>query len=240
MTDGIDTLKSEAPIGIIGAMESEVSSLISRLDGHRVESLCGIDFHLGRLFDKPVVVARCGIGNVFAAMCATAMILNYSPRLVINTGVGGALIPELKPLDIVFSDRLCQQDMDTSALGDPVGLISGINRIYFDTDRRALDILVRAAHGEGISHRIGGIATADRFVSDYSEKLKIADTFGAVACEMEGGAIAQVAFVSKTPFIVVRAISDSLMGDASMEYAAFLPRAAEISTALTLSLVREY
>ena len=69
----------------------------------------------------------------------------YSFNNLHNREKGGALDKKLRPLDIVFADRLVQHDMDTSPLGDPVGLISNINRVYFETDTRALTLLESAA-----------------------------------------------------------------------------------------------
>ena len=227
-------------IGIIGAMDAEVNTLISHLGKYTSERFGSVTFHTGELYGKRVVVAKCGIGKVFAALCAEAMIVRYNPRLVVNTGVGGALATGLLPLDVVIADRLCQHDMDTSPLGDPKGLVSDINMIYFETDVRARDILTAAAENMGVSHRLGTIATGDKFVSSLEEKTRINTDFGAVACEMEGCSVAQTAFVNGTPFSVVRAISDSADGSASMEYSQFLPEAARISTALTLALVENY
>ena len=78
-------------IGVIGAMEPEVEALIAALEGCTCESVSGIDFYIGSIGEKRVAIARCGIGKVFAAMCAQTMILKYSPDLIVNTGVGGAL-----------------------------------------------------------------------------------------------------------------------------------------------------
>ena len=227
-------------IGIIGAMEPEVNGLIEALCEHNEEVFGGVLFHTGLLEGKRVAVAKCGVGKVFAAICAEAMIIKYAPRLLVNSGVGGALDKSLRPLDIVFADKLVQHDMDTSPLGDPVGLISGINKVYFDADARAVEILADTAKGLGVSYMVGTVATGDRFVCDKADKELITSRFGAAACEMEGGAIAHTAYVNSTPFVVVRAISDSADGDACMDYMAFLPKAAEISTALTLSLIEKY
>ena len=227
-------------IGIIGAMDDEVRELISRLDERRTERVSGIDFNVGKLYGKNVVVAKCGVGKVFAAICAEAMIIKYAPALVVNTGVGGALDKSLRPLDIVFAEKLVQHDMDTSPIGDPVGLISGINRVYFETDKRALQVLSTAAAELGIKHLVGTVATGDKFIAEKADKDRITDLFGATACEMEGGAIAHTAFVNDTPFMVVRAISDSADGEACMDYPTFLPQAVKISTALTLALVEKY
>ena len=227
-------------IGIIGAMDSEVAQLISMLEDRTAEHVGGIDFHRGTLYGKSVVIARCGVGKVFAAICAQTMILTYSPTLLVNTGVAGAIAAGITTGDVVVARQLVQHDMDTSTLGDPKGLISGINKIYFDTDARAVDILLRAATKLEISASQGVVATGDRFVASAEEKKRISDEFGASACEMEGGAVAQVAFVSSTPFVVIRAISDSADGGATVDYPTFLAAAAKNSAAMTLSLVKEY
>ena len=227
-------------IGIIGAMSAEVEKIIEALDLRECKRISGIDFYSGTLFGKRVAVAKCGIGKVFAAVCCEAMILHFSPRLIVNTGVGGALSAELSPLDIVFAKSLVQHDMDTSPLGDPVGLVSGINKIYFDADARATEVLKCAADKMGVKSCVGIIATGDRFVASFEDKVRIRNTFLADACEMEGCAIAHTAFINSVPFAVVRAISDSADGSSSMDYTSFLASAADISARLTLELVKNY
>ena len=230
----------KADIGIIGALDDEVREIISTLSDRRTEYAGCIEFNLGKLFGKNVVIAKCGVGKVFAAVCSEAMIIKYSPELIINSGVGGALAKALRPLDIVFADKLVQHDMDTSPLGDPVSLISGINKVYFETDERARDILIASAKDMDINFTVGTVATGDKFISERSDKETITERFGAVACEMEGAAIAHTAFINDTKFMVVRAISDSADGDACMDYPTFLPRATKVSTALTMALVKNY
>ena len=227
-------------IGIIGALSEEVEGIINMLSEHSSETVGMITFHTGVIDGKRIAIAKCGVGKVFAAICCEAMIIKYSPSLIVNTGVGGAIKAGLKTADIVIADRLCQHDMDTSPLGDPKGLISGINRIYFDADKRAVEILKRSADKLSLSATVGTVASGDRFVADISDKKRIAEEFSAIACEMEGGAIAHTAFVNGTAFAVVRAISDSADGDATMDYPTFLPIAAKNSTALTLALIREF
>ena len=230
----------KADIGIIGALNDEVREIIGRLENKVTETVGGIEFNLGELYGKKIVIARCGVGKVFAAICAEAMIIKYSPKLIVNSGVGGALDKSLRPLDIVFADKLVQHDMDTSPIGDPVGLISGINQVYFETDARARMILEESAREMDINYLVGTVATGDKFISEKVDKDRIVSLFGASACEMEGGAIAHTAYVNQIPFMVVRAISDSADGDACMDYPTFLPVATRISTALTLALIEKY
>ena len=227
-------------IGIIGAMDAEVDSLVGMLENKKHDKVGVVDFFSGMIFGKEVVIAKCGIGKVFAAICAEAMILKYSPSLIVNTGVGGALGRGINPTDVVIADKLCQHDMDTSAIGDPKGLVSGINKIYFDADPRAILILKSAADSLGIRSFVGTVATGDKFIADPADKASIVSEFSAISCEMEGCAIAQVAFVNNVPFAVVRAISDSADGEATMDYPTFLPIAAKNSCAMTIALVKGY
>lgn len=219
-------------IGIIGAMKTETDALIAAMEGREEKTYSGITYTSGKLAGQSVVVATCGIGKVFAAICAQTMILEYAPTLIINTGVGGTLTSALGIGDIAIADRLVQHDMDTSPLGDPVGLVSGINRIYFNADAATVAAFAKAVDKVGGRSLVGCIASGDQFIADRAKKDFIRDTFGAVACEMEGAAIAHVATVNKTPFAVLRAISDSADGGASEDYPAFVARAAARSVAV--------
>ena len=228
------------PIGIIGAMEAEVNGLVARLENVASEEICGIKFYTGTLYSKAVVIAKCGVGKVFASICATAMAMRYNPRLIVNTCVGGALHPALSCTDTVIAESLVQYYMDTSPLGDPVGLISGINKVYFDTDERAVSILEAAAKELSLKTMRGLIATGDKFVGSKEQRDVILSNFSAVACEMEGGAVAHASYVAGIPFAVIRAISDGANSDSVLDYPAFLKIAVKNSEALTLALIKEY
>ena len=211
-------------IGIIGAMAVEVDYLKNLLQERKTEVHGGVEFCTGRVGGKDVVVAMCGIGKVFAAICAQTMINFYHPDVIVNSGVAGAVSCELKVFDVVVAEKTCQHDMDTSALGDPVGLISGVNKVYFDCDERVRAVLESAAASMGINAVSGIIATGDKFVSDVADKKRISDVFNASACEMEGGSINQVCFVNKVPCGILRTISDG--EGAETDYVTFSAKAA--------------
>ena len=71
-------------IGIIGAMELEITRLREQLADKKEEQISGVRFTRGRLCDKEVVLAVCGIGKTFAALCAQTMILRYNPEMLIK------------------------------------------------------------------------------------------------------------------------------------------------------------
>ena len=219
-------------------MKIEADAIRASLANTKSETVSGVEFTTGTLHGKEVVIAICGIGKVFAAICTEAMILKYSPSLIINSGVAGTLTDKLSIGDIAIASSLVQHDMDTSPLGDPVGLISGINKIYFDADKSAVAAFEKAVGEVGANSVVGTIASGDQFMSDTEKKITVRDRFNAIACEMEGASVAHVAYVNGVPFAVLRAISDSASGDAQMEYPKFVAMAAQRSHAIIDTFVK--
>ena len=221
-------MNKQIDIGIIGAMKIEVDALKSAMTHTETRTIAGIDFVSGELQGRRVVVAQCGIGKVFAAVCAQTMILTYAPAVIINTGVAGTLTKKLSIGQVAVADRLVQHDMDTTALGDPAGLVSGINVVYFPTDPAVTDCLCACVAEEGVVAVKGTVASGDRFVSSAAVKAHITDTFeNCVACEMEGAAIAHVCYINQTPCAILRAISDGGDEEASDDYPTFCKKAAD-------------
>ncbi len=227
-------------IGMIGAMEKETAAIIAELKNPKEERISGIRFVRGEWCGKEVVVATCGVGKVFAALCAEAMILTYRPNCVINSGVAGALDDRLHLLDLVIGEQVVQHDMDTSPLGDPKGLLSGINRVTLPADMKLVSALEEAAIAMQAPFLRGTVASGDQFIADDAKRDFIRSTFDAACCEMEGAAIGQVCYVNQIPFAVLRAISDGAADDAKMDYPAFAAKAAEQSINLLRRFTEAY
>ncbi len=226
-------------LGIIAAMRVEATELIEKMTEREEKIISGITFTSGKLYGRNAVIAVCGIGKVFAAMCAQTMILTYHPDAIVNTGVGGTLTDKLSICDMALSVNLVQHDMDTSAIGDPVGLISGINVVYLPADTHLIEKIL-STDVAGDTHIVPGtIASGDQFIGGGERKQWIAEHFGAIACEMEGAAVAQVCYVNKVPFAVLRAISDNADGTSCDDYPAFVEKAAHVSAAIVERLIEQ-
>lgn len=224
--------------GIIGAMKIEVETIKALMENKKSEVISGVEYVTGTLHGKKIVTAVCGIGKVAAAMCAQTMILKYAPERIINTGVGGSLSEKLAIGDVAVAESLVQHDMDTSPLGDPVGLISGINVVNIPCDEKVVGTLIKCVESlGGIKALKGVIASGDQFIADASKKDYIKSNFNAVVCEMEGASIAQVCYTNGVPFGVVRAVSDCADGSSHMDYGEFLPMAAANAAKLIESFV---
>ncbi|MBR4961255.1 MAG: 5'-methylthioadenosine/adenosylhomocysteine nucleosidase [Clostridia bacterium] len=223
-------------LGIIAAMTIEADLIKAAMTDVNAEEISGITFISGKLGQCDAVVAVCGIGKVFAALCTQTMILRYAPDYVINTGVGGTLTDKLGIGDLAVSAAVVQHDMDTSPLGDPVGMISGINVIEMPADKSMVEKVCAICEAKGIRHYCGTIASGDQFIASREKKDWIVSTFAGIACEMEGASVGQVCYVNKVPFVILRAISDSADGGACEDFPTFAANAAKTSASVVLAL----
>jgi adenosylhomocysteine nucleosidase len=224
-------------IGIIGAMDIEVKELISSMVDIKKETISGIDFYQGKLEDKDVVVTECGIGKVYAAICAQTMILKYEPDIIINTGVAGSLSTELRIGDIVISDGVVQHDYDASPIGIPAGMISGVNLIKIPCREELVKKIFKAAEIlEDTNIALGTIASGDQFICSKEKKDFIANTFDALCAEMEGAAIGHVCYINNVDFCIIRAMSDMADGSAHMDFDAFV----EIAVEKTILIIKNF
>ncbi|MBQ7148579.1 MAG: 5'-methylthioadenosine/adenosylhomocysteine nucleosidase [Pseudobutyrivibrio sp.] len=222
-------------IGIIGAMQMEIENLKPSIQNPVMDDISGIPFIKGKIDGVDIVAAVSGVGKVFAAVCTEIMILHFGVDKVINIGVAGSLVKDLKVLDVALAESAVQHDMNTTAIGDPPGLISGINVVNFEADKELNQIVCSVLEAKGIYHQTGIIASGDLFVDTDKQRNNIHVKFGAMAADMEGAAIAHVCYINKVPFAIIRSISD---GDGSaMDYNTFAGKAAEQSISIVLDVI---
>ena len=217
-------------IGLIGAMAIEVEALMDKLEDRR-ETRVGMDtFVSGRLFGQEAVLAVCGPGKVNAALCAQSMILRFQPEWVLNLGVAGAGEPGVSIGDMVIATAAVQHDVDTSPIGDPVGMVSKINLVEIPCDEALRARLKKAASTlPDVKVHEGVIATGDQFINDGGVRARIHERFHAMAVEMEGGAVAQACHMHGVPCGVLRSVSDQANGQSEMDYPTFAALAAKHS-----------
>ena len=226
-------------IGLIGAMAIEVEALMEKLTERREERIGMDTFVSGRLFGQEAVLAVCGPGKVNAALCAQSMILHYHPEWVLNLGVAGAGDTAVSIGDMVIASAAVQHDVDTSPIGDPVGMVSKINLIEIPCDAALRARLLKAASSlTDVKVCEGVIATGDQFINDGGVRARIHERFHAMAVEMEGGAVAQACFMHGVPCGVLRSISDQANGQSEMDYPTFAAMAAKHSQLVVERLLR--
>ena len=207
-------------IGIIGAMQVEVDTLMSAMQDVAIETIASTKFFSGKLGNKQVVVVCCGIGKVNAAMTASFLISKYAVEMIVNIGVAGGLLSSLGVGDIVVSSHCVQYDYQADLVNSPTQ--HNLDRLYL-TYLPCDQVLVQQLHAAVTATNsrctVGTVATGDKFVADKTEADEIHRKFGAIAIEMESGAIAQVCTLSKVRFATLRTISDSANDEAQFDFA---------------------
>lgn len=221
------------PIAILGAMDAEIAEFLAHSRVERTEEWNGFVFHSIRLEGREVVLAKCGIGKVFAALVSQRLIDAYAPSRMLFTGVAGALNPAYDIGDVVVARDCLQHDVDGRALGFPRGHLLYTDLKVFRADE---GMARSAAAAPAVGHRVhtGRILTGDQFMTrgEINQHAYLIEEMEGDAVEMEGGAMAQVCAVNRIPFAVVRTISDRADGDAVHDFNRFLPVIAHNSFAI--------
>ena len=225
------------PVAVVGAMREEVARLHDALEEPRAVHRGPLTFYAGRLEGVDVLLARCGIGKVNAAVTAQTLLLEGARSLVF-TGVAGALSPELRVGDVVVSTDAVQHDVDVGPLGYAPGEVPG-SGLAWEADA-ALREAATAAAEEVTDVRVfaGRVASADRFVADPAVAADLRRRFGAACAEMEGAAVAQVCARWEVPFVIVRSISDTADHAAGVDFRSFTELAASRAEGVVRGLLR--
>lgn len=227
-------------LGIIGAMDEEVSILKDKMEEKEVVSIASMEFHKGKLEGKDVVIVRSGIGKVNAAVCTQILVSVFHVDCVINTGVAGSLRNEINIGDIVLSKDALNHDMDATGFGYEPGMIPRMDVSIFEADEKLLQLAkqVNEEVNNDISTYIGRVVSGDQFISDKERKDYLVEQFQGYCTEMEGAAIAQAAYLNQIPYLVIRAISDKADNSAEMDYSEFERKAIEHTVKLVTRLAQ--
>ncbi|QCR37102.1 5'-methylthioadenosine/S-adenosylhomocysteine nucleosidase [Nissabacter sp. SGAir0207] len=225
-------------VGIIGAMEQEVTLLRDKIENRQTLQRAGCEIYTGTLHGVEVALLKSGIGKVSAAMGTTLLLEHCRPDVVINTGSAGGLAPTLKVGDIVVSDEVRYHDADVTAFGYAPGQMAGCPAA-FTADGELIALAERCISDLGLNAVRGLVCSGDAFINGAEPLARIRTTFPQVAAvEMEAAAIGHVCHLFGTPFVVVRAISDVADQASHLSFEEFLVVAAEQSTRMVDAMLQ--
>jgi len=227
-------------IGVVAAMAEEVALLSEKLSSSNEINIGRFSFWKGEIGDIEVGVTRCGIGKVNAAVGTTMLLEKFMPDYLINIGVAGAFGDEVEVGDVVISSEVRHYDADATAFAYELGQIPQMPSAY-KADTR----LVELAHSAcqtlgGVAVHQGQILSGDTFVHTPAQVADITLNFpGAMAVEMEGAAVAQTGYLFKTPFVLIRSISDKVQeADSTCTYKASMQNVAANSVKTVLHMLK--
>ncbi len=225
-------------IGIICAMQEEIKELLAAMDHNEVHHLSGKDYHVGTLFNQPVVLVESGIGKVEAGITTEHLISEFGATVVINSGSAGGIGDGLHVGDIVISTETAYHDVDARAFDYVYGQLPQ-QPATFPASQLWGDRLAAASEATGLHTVRGLIVTGDQFVSSSEAIAKIKHYFPqALAAEMEGAAVGQVATDHQVPYVVLRAMSDTGDEDAGVSFDQFIIDAGKRSATMLLTMIK--
>ena len=221
--------------GVLCAMPEEFKLFVDKLYNKRVLDngiLCVTTEAYGK---DTLMVKLCGIGKVNAALSAKEL-LDLGCDGIISIGVAGGIGDEISVGDIVIGNSYCYHDV---WCGEPnkIGQIQGLPAVFPSSFGNFMFKL----HNSKI--KLGCIATGDRFIQTHEEACSIKNTmpksYNILAVDMESAAIAQVCYLSKTPFTSIRIISDCpLKPDQKKQYESFWENEAKESFNILIDIIK--
>lgn len=224
-------------IGVIVPMEEEIKLMRESLTDIQKDSVAGVDITIGTYKNHEVYLAQSGIGKVQAGMTATIMNDRYQPDFVVNSGSAGGIGEGLHIGDVVISDKMAYHDVDATGFGYKIGQLPQKD-LYFNADPDYVKLIADAAKRTGLTAKVGLIVTGDQFVDAPEKIATIKKSFpDALAAEMEGAAVAQVCAEFKTPFVVIRSMSDVGDDNASVNFDEFVLQAGRKSVTMLLNFL---
>lgn len=223
--------------GIICAMEEEIKELRAQLTNANEENIANMIFYSGQINNHEVVLVRAGIGKVQAGVTTAFLIENFKVDAVINSGSAGGIGTGLAVGDLVLSTGAAYHDASATVFGYKPGQLPQQPQI-FEADQELLQAVSEAASQTGLQVKPGLIVTGDQFVSSQAQIAAIKKIYPqALCCEMEGAAVAQVAYQFDKPFLIVRAMSDVGDEDAGQSFDEFIIDAGKKSAQMILNLL---
>lgn len=153
----------------------------------------------------------CKIGKVNAAAAATHLI-DEGADIILNFGLSGG-VSHVERGETVIADRYLEHDFDLTMIGYKPCEKPSQEYIYSADSR-----LVKIFESVIPQAKKGTAVCGDRFICNEADRNFLRDTFAAVSCDMETGAIAAVCYMAGVPFLALRRISDDAGSDAESSY----------------------
>lgn len=200
------------PIAIVVALKDEERAVLPSFAHRRWERSGPLRYRRGRIRGQEVLVARSGIGAARAEECAALLLGAGGPRLVVMVGFGGGLRADLRAGDLVVATEVveCGAVHLAAESGPEVAGPEVAGPWASPPDLVAVLERLAPSPGGAWPFRIvsGRIATVDRVVASAAAKRALGERLGALAVDMESGAVFRAAAARGIPALAVRSVLD--------------------------------
>ena len=222
-------------VGIIVALKEELLAVKELINNCIEIKTSELIFYRGYIDSKEVILCESGVGKVNAARVTQCLIDYFKPvDYIFNIGVAGGIDDSLVIGDIVIGDKLIQYDYDVTKLGGyEIGQLYEMDSKYFFSDKNLVDSALSIKSDYNLIN--GLIGSADLFLSDVNKAKYLNVSEGIKCVEMEGAAVAQVSYLNKIPFLIIRGISDVQNNNNKIDFESYL----EVATKQVTDILKE-
>jgi adenosylhomocysteine nucleosidase len=216
------------PILIIGAMNTEINYLVSKIENCKIVEKNSYKFYEGTIKNYPVVLAKTNIGLVNASSCITLAIEKYNPLCIINEGTAGGITESRHKKDIIIGTEVFNinsyktpykelgegtdsRDWELMTFTD-----GGVDeKVTIKSDEKLAEIAFSMKNEYEYGNVYKGIIGSGDVWNREKDKLKYLDEVHNVSCEdMESIAIYTVAKNYNLPVLAIKIMSDNeLLGE---------------------------
>ena len=209
-----------ANLGIIVAEDEEFFAIENIVKNISIKIIYDLEFLTGVINKSNIILVKSGVGKVNASRTTQILIDKFDVDYVLNVGSAGGVNESFNIGDIIIGTKVVQHDFDVSAFGREKGMVPDVGK-FFCSDEVLVNRLISFSD-LSLVLRSGIVASGDRFITDINVKDFICNEFGADCIEMEGAAVAQVCFLCRKPFVIIRSISDKPNGSNNIDFDKFL------------------
>lgn len=203
-------------IGILGAMQVEIDSILKDMEQKHEFEIAGFSFIKGVLNNKETVVGCCRVGKVNAASCTQILIDKFSVEYIINTGIAGSLKDDIGICDMVLSTDVTHHDVRKAQMKNLFPF-----QETFIASEKLINLAQKVCESKKIKYHCGRVISGECFVENQKLKEILIKDYAPACVEMEGSSIGHVCHINGIPFIILRSISDLANEEATMSYEQF-------------------
>ena len=193
-------------IGLLIAIERELEAFLQSGEELTEETVAGKTIYKTHMEGHEIYAVCSGCGEIDASAGTMLLIVKYGCELILNFGVTGALLEDLKVEDLFVAEKVWHYDFDVTPFGDfiKVGQYAEYPDEFIPLDAGLVNLVAERIPGI----RKIAVASADKFVENRDAKLRLRES-GCGLCEMELAAIARVCERSGVKCLSIKCISDA-------------------------------
>jgi 5'-methylthioadenosine/S-adenosylhomocysteine nucleosidase len=248
--------KPSDTIVVLGAVPQEITLFREAMGNPPRSEIWGIPYYRGTIANKPVVVAITGIGKTFTGMTTTLFIAEFKPRLVLMSGTGARINPQLRTGDVIVATVTYEHDYGSLTRNDmvyrPMNGPNDGNEVEnaFSPPAALLEIADRAiAEYKGpqvtandatytVAARRGVVASSDLFGVTAQRIETLRTRFRTDIMEMESAPLGHVCETLGVPYLIVRAGSNVAQEAPNDDYLRLGPIAAREAARFSVHLLQ--